>query len=73
MQTVSCLTGLDIVGGSITIQQVSYLTGLDSVVSVHTNNNIFSCLVKSNPVNLETSHTAILPPMVSVLLLGGGC
>ena len=34
-----------ILGGSIT-----NLAGLDLVVSVHTNNNIFSCLVKSNPV-----------------------
>ena len=34
---------------------VSSLTGLDSVVSVHTNDCIFSCLVKCHPVKLETS------------------
>ena len=44
-------------------QLVFNLTGLDSVVSVHTNNNILkSCLVKSNPFELKTSHTVILPP-----------
>ena len=44
-------------GGRITIWLVSSLTGLDSVVSVHTSSNIFSCLIKSNPVKLETTHT----------------
>ena len=29
---------------------VSSLTGLDSATSVHTNNNIFSCLGKSDPL-----------------------
>ena len=44
-------------------QLVFNLTGLDSVVSVHTNNNILkSCLVKSNPFELKTSHTVILFP-----------
>ena len=33
----------------ISVQLVSCLTGLDSLVSVHTNNNIFTSLVKSNP------------------------
>ena len=40
------------VGGSITLQLVSTLTDLDSVALPHTNNNIFSCFVKSK---LETS------------------
>ena len=31
------------------------------------NNNKFYCLVESKPVKLETSHTVILPPAVSVL------
>ena len=42
----------------------------DSVVSAHAINNIFSCLVVFNPIELETSHTVILPPMVSVSSLG---
>ena len=29
--------------------------------------NMFVCLVKSNPVKLETSRTVIIPPTVSVL------
>ena len=33
----------------------------DPVVSVYTNNDIFSCLVKSNQVKLETSRSVILP------------
>ena len=41
--------------GSITVWLASSFTGLDSVVAVHTNSNIFSCLVKSNPVKLEIS------------------
>ena len=43
------------------------LTGLDSAPSVHSNNDIFTCLVKQNPVKLEASCTVILPPTVSVL------
>ena len=39
----------------IIAQLVSCLTVLDSEVAVDTNNKIFSCLVKSDPVNLETS------------------
>ena len=37
------------VGGRITVWLVSSLAGLDTVVSVHTNINICSCLVNSNP------------------------
>ena len=38
------------------------LDGLDSVALQHmTNNNIFSCLAKSNPVKLEPNRTMILP------------
>ena len=51
---------------SITVRLVSSLTGLDWVVSVHTKNKIFSCLVKSNPVKLDTNRTVILPPTVKV-------
>ena len=51
-------------GGSIA---VFCLTGLASVVSIGTNNNRFSYLVKSNPVKLETSLIGILPLAVSVL------
>ena len=42
-------------------------TGSDSIVSVHTNNNIFSYLIKYDPVKLEISLTGILAPKVSVL------
>ena len=40
--------------------------GLDSVVSAHTNNNIF-LFAETNTVKPESSHTVILPPLVSVL------
>ena len=53
-------------GESTTVQLVSCMTGLDSVVAVNTNNRIFSCLVKSNPVKLETISTS---PTLSVLWL----
>ena len=43
------------------------LTGLDSLVLFYTSNVIFSCLVKSNPVKLETSHTVILPQIIGLL------
>ena len=46
--------------GSITVKLVSCLTGLDSKVSVHANNSIFSCLIKSNLVKLEINHTETL-------------
>ena len=36
------------IGGSVIIRLVSSLTGLDSAVSVNTNNNLFSSLVKSS-------------------------
>ena len=45
----------------------SGLTGFDSVVSVHSNNNMLSRVVKSNPVKRETSFTVILSPTASVL------
>ena len=44
----------------LTVQQVSCLAGLDSIILVQTNHNIFSCLVKSNPVTLDTSHHTTL-------------
>ena len=46
----------------ITVWLLSGLTGLDSVVSVHRNDKIFSCLVKFNPVKLDTRFTEINPP-----------
>ena len=49
--------------GSFTVQLVSSLTGLDLVVAVLTNILIFSCLIKSNPVKLESNWT-ILPRRV---------
>ena len=43
-------------GGSSTMYDLSSLTGLDRVALVlHENNNIFSCLVESNPVKTEIS------------------
>ena len=48
---------------------VSSLTGLDSVVSVHKNKHIFSCLEESNAVQLETSHAVIPTPKASGLWL----
>ena len=54
---------------SITEQLVSSFTSLDSAASLHTKNNIFSCLVKSSLVKRETSCTVILPPTLSVLLI----
>ena len=44
-----------------TVSLLSCLTGLDLVVSVHSKNTKFTCLVKSNPVKLETNRTVILP------------
>ena len=59
---------LSTLGGSITVQLVSSLLSLDSVVSVHTNHNIFSCLTKYFPVKLDTRHTySYTSPMVSPL------
>ena len=48
---------------------VSRFTSLDSNVSLHTNNSILCCLVKSSHVKLETSSTGIISPIVSVLWL----
>ena len=53
-------------GGSITDWLVSSFICLDSAASQLTKNSIFSSLVKSNLVKLETSCTVILPPMVTV-------
>ena len=57
------------IGGSITVQIVSRLTGLDSVVSTHSNNKLFYCLVQSNPVKLETTCTSIRSKQVVISLL----
>ena len=35
--------------------------GLDSVASLHTNNNTFSCGVEPNPAKLETSNRVMFP------------
>ena len=53
--------------GRITAQLVSSFTSLDSTASLHTNNNMFSSLFKSNLVKLETGNTVIILPTVSVL------
>ena len=42
------------IGGKITEQLISSLTGLDLVALLRSNNNISSCLVESNPVKLGT-------------------
>ena len=42
------------IGGSITVQLVSSFTSLDSTASLHTNNKIFSVLVKSSLVKVES-------------------
>ena len=54
--------------GKYQCRLVSSLTSLDSTASLHTNNRIFSFMVKSNLVKLETSRTVILPPPMIVLL-----
>ena len=38
-----------------------------STASLHSNSNIFSSLIKSNLVKLETSRTVIIPTTVSIL------
>ena len=48
------------IGGGIAVQLISCFDCLDSVVSVHTNTNIFSCLVRSNQVEQNTSHILLL-------------
>ena len=47
------------IGENITVQPASILTGSDRVILLLTSNNIFSCLVESNSVKLNTSHTMI--------------
>ena len=54
------------VGASNTERLVSSFTNFDSTDSQHTDNNVFSFLVKSNLVKLETRRTVILPLMVIV-------
>ena len=56
--------------GRFTIRLVSSFTSLDSTASLHTNDHIFSFLVETNLVTLETSRTVILPPTVSFLWWG---
>ena len=50
-------------GEGITVRLVPSFTSLDSAASLHTKNNIFSSLVKSTLVKVETSHTVILYPL----------
>ena len=45
------------------VSLASCLTSMDSVVSTHTNIDIFSCSVKSNLINLETIRTVIPSPI----------
>ena len=56
-----------IVGGRITLWLVAIFKSMHSTVSLHRWKLVFSFLVSSNLVKLETSHTVILAPMVSVL------
>ena len=58
------------VRGSITAWLVSSFTRLHQTASLNTNKIIFSSLVSSSLVKLETSRTVILPPTVSVLWVG---
>ena len=55
------------VGESITVQLVSSFTRLHWTASLNTNKIIFPSLISSSLVKLETNHTVILPPTVSVL------
>ena len=57
------------IGGSMSVWMVSWLNVLDSVISLHTNNNIFSDLVKSDLFILDTSRTLILPEQWVLFLL----
>ena len=59
------------VGGSIIVWLVSSLTRLHWTASLNTNKIIFSSLVSSSLVKLETSCTVIVSPTVSVLCSGG--
>ena len=54
-------------GRRITVQLVSSFTSLDSDASIHTQNNIFSMLVKLGRVKPEPRWTVIFPRTVSVL------
>ena len=67
-QLIRCEKKTMTVGGSITVWLIPSFTSLDSTAPLHTNNNIFPFLVKSNLVQLETSCTVILFPTVSVPL-----
>ena len=53
--------------GKLMVAQSAKNRPIWSHCSLHTNNNVFSCLVKSNAVILETSRTMILSPMMSFL------
>ena len=58
-------------GGSFTVRLVSSFTSLDLAASLgRYKNMIFSSLVKSSLVKLETSYTVVLPPTVSGLWFG---
>ena len=58
-------------GGSVTVRLVSSFTSLDLAASLgRYKNMIFSSLVKSSLVKLETSYTVVLPPTVSGLWFG---
>ena len=55
------------IGGRITVWLLRSFTSMASTESLHTKNHIFSFLVKSNLVKLESSHKVILPPTVIVV------
>ena len=54
-------------GGSIIVQLVYSLNGLNSDALVHASINIFSWLINFKSVELETGCTVILSPMLSIL------
>ena len=49
-------------GGCLTVQLISNLNCLGSVALLHTNNNAFSCLVESNPVEPRDSLFSAASP-----------
>ena len=61
-------------GGSITVQPVSRLTGLDLVAALNTSKNIYSFSIESNQVKLDPSQLVLihLTMLASFLWSGAG-
>ena len=68
------------VGGSFTVRQVSSFTSMDSIASLHTNNNIFLLAVDQSEtkiqisgaihlVNLRTPLKVYLIPLFMIILV----